>query len=114
MELNDLTAFVDQQRWLLNNGLMSDSAKNQLFFFGSIVHPKVQAVEMQVSPEVKTVNYTLYFTKDILKKVDRYQTLSTATSLFDMWEFKRLLKKEGNLNFQNILGSFVKDFCGPM
>jgi hypothetical protein len=30
-----------------------------------------------------------------------------------MWRFKRLLQKEGSLDFQQILNNFVKDFCGP-
>jgi hypothetical protein len=30
-----------------------------------------------------------------------------------MWRFKRLLKKEGALDFQQVLNNFVRDFCGP-
>ena len=113
MELDKLNEFVDQQRWLLNNGLVHESAKNQLFFFGSIVHPKVQAVEMNLQPDAKTIDYILYFEKDTLKKIAKFKELSTATSLFRMWRFKRLLQKEGDLNLQGILASFVKGFCGP-
>ena len=113
MEMDQLAEFVDQQRWLLNNGLVPESAKNQLFFFGSISHPNVQAVEMKICPEDKRVEYLLYFTKDLLKTVDKYKTLSTDTSLFGMWKFKRLLKKNGDLNFSGILNTFVKGFCGP-
>jgi hypothetical protein len=113
MDTEQLAEFVDQQRWLLNNGLVPDSVKNQLFFYGSIVHTEVQAVEVKIRPEDKQVEYMVYLTKKILKKVDRYNKLSAATSLFDMWRFKRFLKKEGSLDFQSILGTFVRDFCGP-
>lgn len=113
MDLQKLTEMVDQQRWLLNNGLVPDSAKNQLFFYGSIVHAEVQAVEVKIRPEDKFVDYTIYLHKDLLNKMVKYQKLSTATSLFGMWRFKRFLKKEGSLDFQNMLGAFVRDFCGP-
>jgi hypothetical protein len=109
----DLEEYVDQHRWLLNNGLVNDNVKNQLFFCGSIVHREVQALELHIDPENKTVSYKIYVNKDLLNKIEKYKTLSKSTGLFDMWRFKRLLKKEGSLDFQRVLGKFVKDFCGP-
>lgn len=107
--------YVDQRRWLLNNGLITDDIKNQLFLCGSIVHKEVQAVELDldVLKDNKTVNYTIYVNPDLLKKIKKYEVLSKSTSLWGMWRFKRLLKKEGALDFQQILSKFVKDFCGP-
>jgi len=113
MDSKELAEFIDQQRWLMNNGLISDSVKNQLFFCGSIVHKDVQAVELDLKLESKLVEYTIYLNKDIIKKIETYKQLSTSTSLFGMWRFKRLLKKEGSLDFQAILSKFVGDFCGP-
>jgi|ERR1051325_5384254 hypothetical protein len=113
MDTNELAEYVDQQRWLLNNGLVPDSVKNQLFFYGSVVHKDVQAVEVAIHPEAKTVEYKIYFNKDMLAKIAKYHELSAATSLFGMWRFKRLLQKEGSLDFQSMLRKFVGDFCGP-
>lgn len=113
MEANKLAEMVDQQRWLLNNGLVPDSVKNQLFFFGSVVHLDVQAVEVEIRPDQKKVDYIVYVNKDLQKKINKYRQLSTATSLFGMWQFKRFLKREGSLDFQRMLSSFVADFCGP-
>lgn len=113
MDIEKLTEFVDQQRWLLNNGLVPDSVKNQLFFYGSVIHPEVQAVEVKIRPEDKYVDYTVYFTSKTLKKMEKYNKLSTSTSLLGMWRFKRFLKKEGSLNFQSMLSTFVRGFCGP-
>jgi hypothetical protein len=113
MDSQDLTEFLDQQRWLLNNGLITDSVKNQLFFCGSVVHSDVQAVELSIEAENKKVNYTIYVGKDLLKKIDKYNSLVSSKTLFKMWQFRRLLKKEGSLDFQSILNKFVKDFCGP-
>ena len=113
MDSQDLTEFLDQQRWLLNNGLITDSVKNQLFFCGSVVHSNVQAVEISIEAENKKVNYTIYVDKDLLKKIDKYNSLVSSKTLLKMWLFKRFLKKEGSLDFQSILNKFVKDFCGP-
>ena len=69
MDSKELLEYVDQQRWLMNNGLISDSVKNQLFFCGSVVHRDVQAVELQISPETKVVDYKIYVNKSLLKKI---------------------------------------------
>ena|ERR1035437_1011678 len=113
MDLEKLSQTIDQQRWLLNNGLITDTVKDQLFFYGSIIHPDVQAVEVKLKIEDKCVDYTVYFTTKFLNKISKYNKLATSTSLFGMWRFKRFLKKEGVLNFQGMLGQFVRDFCGP-
>jgi hypothetical protein len=108
-----LDEMLNTQRWLLNNGLVPDSVKNQLFFYGSIVHTEVQAVEAKIRPEVKTVDYIIYINKDLMDKLELYKKLSTATSLFGLWRFKRFLKKEGSLDWHSMLNSFVRDYCGP-
>jgi hypothetical protein len=108
-----LEEMLNTQRWLLNNGLVPDSVKNQLFMLGSIVHAEVQAVEVKIRPEVKVVDYIVYINKDLMKKIEKYRKLSTATSLFGLWRFRRFLKKEGTLDFQGMINSFVRDFCGP-
>lgn len=109
----NLEEYVDQRRWLLNNGLVTDDVKNQLFFCGSIVHKDVQAVELQIDSDNKHIYYTVYVDKELLAKIKKYEILSKADSLFGMWRFKRLLKKEGSLDFNQVLNSFVKDYCGP-
>ena len=111
-EIN-LEEYVDQRRWLLNNGLVTDDVKNQLFFCGSIVHKEVQAVELDIDVDRKIVNYTIYVNGDLLSLIDKYNVLSKSDSLLGMWRFKRMLKKHGSLDFSAILNSFVRDFCGP-
>lgn len=112
MDSKDIAEYLDQERWLMNSGLLTDSAKNQLFFSGSIVHKDVQALELDISPEKKLVSYKVFVPSGLLKKINRYKDLSTKKDLISLWLFRRLLKKEGNLNFQGILNKFVKDFCG--
>lgn len=113
MENTAIEQSVDSDRWLLNNGLVSDNVKNQLFFCGSIVHKDVQAVEASIRPENKLVDYIIYVPPALLGKIAKYNQLSTSKSLFGMWRFKKLLQKEGCLDFQKILSSFVTDYCGP-
>lgn len=113
MEKTDVTEIMDSDRWLLNNGLVSDNVKNQLFFCGSIVHKDVQAVEVRVIPEKKLVDYIIYVTPGLLAKIAQYQKLSSSKSIFGLWRFKRLLKREGCLDFQKVLNSFVTEYCGP-
>jgi hypothetical protein len=113
METSEIEKNLDSDRWLLNNGLVSDNVKNQLFFCGSIVHKDVQAVELKIRPETRLVDYIIYIPPGLIKKIAKYNQLSVAKSVFGMWRFKRLLKKEGCLDFQKVLNSFVIDYCGP-
>lgn len=113
MNTNEIVRMIDHDRWLLNNGLISDAVKNQLFFCGTIVHKDVQAVELKIQPENKLVEYKIYVTPSLAAKILKYEELSTSTTVFGMWRFKRLLKKEGCLDFQKLLSSFVADYCGP-
>jgi hypothetical protein len=112
MQNKEIAELLDQERWLLNHGLLTDSAKNQLFFCGSIVHKDVQAVELELAPDKKMVAYKVYLPKTLINKVNKYNALSTKKDLISLWRFKRIIKKEGNLNFHGILSKFVKDFCG--
>lgn len=113
MENSELTKMMDSDRWLLNNGLVSDSVKNQLFFYGSIVHKDVQAVEVSIRPESRTIEYIIYVSPRLEKLIAKYKQLSTSKSFFGMWKFKRLLVKEGCLDFRKVLNSFVTEYCGP-
>lgn len=112
MDSKQMAEYLDQERWLMNSGLMTDTAKNQLFFCGSIVHKDVQAVELHVNLEKKLLSYRIFIPSKLMNKVNKYKELSTKKDLFSMWRFSRLLKKEGSLNFQSILNKFVKDYCG--
>ena len=112
MDENGLSRFIDSNRFLMNCGLVPDSVKNNLFFYGSIVHKDVEAVELKLEVESKTVYYKIYISKRLLKQFNRFQELSHAQSLLGLWKFKLILKKEGNLNFSTLLNEFVKDFCG--
>lgn len=113
MDNNELADYIDNQRWLMNNGLLNDAAKNQLFVYGSIVHKDVQAVELEIDVSTKKISYQIFVNRSLMNKIAKYKKLSTSKGFFDMWKFKRLLTKDGNLNFQHVLTRFVKDFCGP-
>lgn len=113
MDDKQLNEYLDQQRWLLNSGLISEPVKNQLFFCGSIVHKEVQAVELDLDVEKKTVAYQIYFHGKMIDKINKYKELSSSKTLIGMWRFKRMLKKNGSLDFHSMLNNLIKDYCGP-
>lgn len=105
--------YLDQQRWLMNNGLFTDSSKDTLFIYGSLVNKLITAVEVSIDADNKLVFYNLYTSPSLIKAYNKYQELKGSTSLWDMWHIKRLLKKHGNMEMGQILNSFVKAYCGP-
>lgn len=113
MDSKQLAEYLDQSRWLMNNGLINDGIKNQLFTYGSIVHKDLKALELDIKVETKELEYRLFFDEKTLKLIAKYDELSKSDSMWGLWRFKRMLKKHGNLNLQHILSKFVKDFCGP-
>ena len=108
-----LHKMLDHQRWLMNNGLINDMHKDQLYVFGAILHREIDAVELDIDVENKIVNYHLYIGDGLKKKIRKYNELALSKGIFGMWRFKKLLEKEGNLNFSTLINRFVKDYCGP-
>lgn len=109
----ELMKYIDTQRWLINNGLFSEPVKNQLFTYGTLAHPDVRAVELDIDVEGKELHYKIYLPKRLLDKVEKYKKLSKSTGFWGLRRFKRFLKKEGDLNFENIVQGFITDYCGP-
>jgi len=113
MDQDKIAELMDQERWLLNNGLITDSVKNQLFFYGSLIHKDTRALKVDINLEKKLVEYEIFLDKEVIDKIELYQRLQKRTDLIGMWRFRRMLKKESNLNFNSIINKFVKDYCGP-
>lgn len=110
----DIEQYIDQQRWLLNNGLVSEMTKNNLYVYGSIVHRDVKALEVQIDAAAKKVHYVIFLPTSIIKIHNKYQALKGSAGLWDLWHLRGLLRKHGNLDMGSILNTFVKDYCGPM
>ena len=110
---NDVYEHVDQHRWLLNNGLFTDQAKDTLYLYGAIINQSITAVEVSVNSNTKIVKYIVYAPNPLLRDYNRYQALKGIGSILGMWKLKRLLKRHGNLEFLKILSGFVKTYCGP-
>ena len=113
MDNQELMAYIDNQRWLMNQGLFSQPAKNQLFVYGSIIHDDVRAVELDIDVENKEFKYKVYVPRTLLKKIQKYEKLSKSTGFWGLRSFKRFLEKEGDLNLKAILQGFILDYCGP-
>ena len=112
-ETDNVDQHVDHQRWLLEHGFVNDLHKDNLFMYGSIVHIDVMAVQVDIDVESKKILYDLYVKSSLLDKIAKYKELSQSTSITGLWRFKRMLKKEGNLNLKHLLMQFVNDYCGP-
>jgi len=110
LSIND---HMDHQRWLLEHGFINDLHKDNLYMYGAIAHKDIQALELDIDTSKKLITYRLYCSTSLLGKIEKYKQLSKSKSIFGLWKFKRLLKKEGNLNITFLLGKFVKDYCGP-
>jgi hypothetical protein len=111
--MSKIEEYLDQQRWLLNNGLFTDSAKDNLYLYGTLVHKDIRAVDMTVDPTVKKASYKLFFDAPVLKIHKQYQSLKGTQSLIGLLRLRYLLKKNGNLEFGKMLDGFVKAYCGP-
>lgn len=112
MDEDAISKLMDHNRWLLNNGLVPDSIKNQLFMYGSLVHKDVLAVELSVNVDKYSIDYKIYIDKNLKNKIDKFKILQSSEGMWGLWKFKRLLKEEGNLNFDVVIDKFVKDYCG--
>jgi hypothetical protein len=109
----DTVDHVDHQRWLIDNGFINDLHKDNLYMYGALVHKEIDAIELKIDLNKKTVEYDLYMRASLQKKVDKFNRLSKSQGILDLWLLKRLIKKEGNLNFLSVLSNFVKDYLGP-
>jgi hypothetical protein len=111
--IEHIAEHIDQQRWLMNNGLITDEAKNNIYVYGTLVHNDIQAVEVAIDVNNKAINYTLYAPSFLIKAYKKYLTLKNSTTLFSLLKLKFLLKRRGNLNIGGVLRSFITDYCGP-
>ena len=109
----DLNDHMDHQRWLMNNGFINDLHKDTLFMYGSIVHRDVRSLEVEIDKDNKQVRYAAYVELRLLKKIVKFNEYRQSVSVWGLWSFKRMLKKEGNLDLESIVNKFVKDYCGP-
>ena len=109
----DFEKELDHQRWLMNNGILTESSKNNLYAYGSLVHTDVQAVYLTVDPVGRKLNYTIYLPSHILSIRNKINALRGKKSLLAMWILRRLLQKYGAFDFQKVLQDFVRDYCGP-
>lgn len=107
------TDIVAHQRWLINNGLLNDQLKDNLYLFGAILHVDILHVELDVHVSEKKLDYRLYVSPDLKHDFDKFNKLSKSRTRMSLWRMKRLLKKHGNLDFTSLLTKMVHDLCGP-
>lgn len=111
--MDNISEHLDQQRWLLNNGLVTPAAQDNLYAYGYFSHPQVTNVLVTVDVATKSISYQIFLPNRILTLVDKLAKYRKSNSILSLLLMRRLLKKEGNLDIKTILTKFVKDYCGP-
>lgn len=109
----DVTEHIDLQRWLINSNMINDLHKNTIFMYGSLLNKDVKAVEADINVEHRLISYKIYIPYNILTLKQKMAGLSTNQSIIGLWRYKRMLAKNGNLDFQAIASKFIKDYLGP-
>ena len=109
----DVIEHIDLQRWLINSNMINDLHKNTIFMYGSLLHKDVKAVEADINVENKVITYRVYLPYNIIRLKQKMLGLSSSQSIIGLWRYKRMLAKNGNLDFQAIASKFIKDYLGP-
>jgi hypothetical protein len=109
----DVREHIDLQRWLINSNMINDLHKNTIFMYGSLLHKDVKAVEADINVENKVITYKIYLPYNIIRLKQKMLGLSSSQSIIGLWRYKRMLAKNGNLDFQAIASKFIKDYLGP-
>lgn len=113
MENNNTISQLDHLRWLANNGILTDSAKNNLYVYGSIVHKDVQAVHLSIDTAKRHLNYIVYLPEHVMVAKRRIDYLKLKKGVLNLFILRYLLKKYGSLDMQTPLNNFVHDYIGP-
>jgi hypothetical protein len=109
----DIKDNLDHQRWLIDNGLITDIHKDNLYIYGAICHPGIKAVELNINVDTKKLEYFLYIDLALEKTLNKFNTLKDSKSIWHLWLLKRLLKKHGNLNIPTLISKMVVSYLGP-
>ena len=110
---NDNQDNINAQRWLMSNGILTDLHKDNLFMYGTIVHPGVAFVELDVDVDNKTLSYTVFINRALAKALAKYKKYTASNSIWNLFWLRRLIKKQGDLELHGMLRNFVNSYCGP-
>lgn len=109
----DIKENLEHQRWLIDNGIITDMHKDNLYIYGAICHPGIQAVELEIKVEDKKLKYILYIDKKLEKILNEFYRLRESKTIWGLWRLKRILKKNGNLNISNLISKMISTYLGP-
>lgn len=108
---------VSTDRWLVNNGLFSESIQQNLFGFACLSHPSVNhsTVKVVVDAENRNVSFEIGLSKGLLRyRLYKWiqNKLKGSRSLLCMWLHVKLLRRNILIDVEVILRKFVKDYLG--
>lgn len=108
-----LAEYLDTRRWLINNGLLDENTKAQIWEFAAYVSPDVIALEVDIDVENKSISYTLYGEDQLIKNFNKFHKLVKAKTFIGVWLLKRFLRKHGSQDIEGMLQRCISDFLGP-
>jgi hypothetical protein len=121
MDTRELLNMIDNNRWLINNGIVSDYIKDNLFEFAALTHEDVKAVGCDIDVSKKLIHYSLFVPENLLERYKKYTKLvklhrSKNINLFQKISLWHLLRQSSKryeiLNFNETLDQCVKNLCG--
>ena len=102
---------VDNERWLINNGLISDAAKNNIYVYAYLINRGIAAAEVDIDVDNRHINYKLFVKPALGKAYDFFS--NRDGSWWSLLWCAFYVRKYGNLNFTPTLAKFIKDYVGP-
>lgn len=114
---SSLEEFLNIDRWLVKNGLVSESVQENLFAYACLSHPGVITNETEVIVNVKekVIEFKIAIEKGYTKYM-RYKwmlnKLKDSKSIPLLWLKLRIMKKNNMIDVERILKKMVSDYLG--
>lgn len=119
MENTKATETISHQRWLINSGFANEMLNDNLYLFGTYLHPGIQEALVSIDVDKKFVTYRIYVTRDLFNDFNKYKKLLDLSGKWNAIKLKRLWKKHfehkkdpARLDIDLIINSHVKELCG--
>lgn len=111
-ELNRITETVGSDRWLLENGLISESVQQHLVAFGWLSSDFVSDVEVILDTKNKQVTYKVVLNKQGYKKYLQFKKWlpKKPKTIFGMYLKLRAVRDAIKINVEANLQRFVSDY----
>lgn len=113
----DIDRSLSTSRWLLENGLIDESIRENLVCYGYLASEDVVDFEVTFDIKKKSIHYRFFLEKEGLDRYNKYLRIAgkKPTSIFGKWLKLRALKKlipDGGhcINIESNIKLFLRNF----